>query len=226
MFVVLARTAVLYLLIIVGLRLLGKRQLGELEPAELTLSLIIADLASVPMQDNGIPLLTGLIPIAVLLCLATILSVLSARSVRFRALLCGKPCVIIANGQVQVDALRRTRLTVNELLEALRIQGYVDLREVKFAVLETNGQLSVLPYAAQKPATAGQMKAQIQDFGLPAILISDGRLLAKNLAAQGRSEKWLSRQLAVYGLTSPSQVFLFTADELGNTCCVPMEGAR
>ena len=226
LFVVLARTAVLYLLIIVGLRLLGKRQLGELEPAELTLSLIIADLASVPMQDNGIPLLTGFIPIAVLLCLATILSVLSARSVRFRALLCGKPCVIIANGQVQVDALRRTRLTVNELLEELRIQGYVDLREVKFAVLETNGQLSVLPYAAQKPATAGQMKAQIQDFGLPAILISDGRLLAKNLAAQGRSEKWLNRQLAVYGLTSPSQVFLFTADELGNTCCVPMEGTR
>lgn len=224
LFVVLVRTAVLYLLIIVGLRLLGKRQLGELEPSELTLTLIIADLASVPMQDNGIPLLTGVIPIAVLLCLSTILSFLAARSVRFRGLLCGKPCVIIANGAVQVAALRRTRLTTDELLEELRIQGYTDLREVKFAVLETNGQLSVLPYAAQKPATAGQMKLPVRDFALPVILISDGRLLRKNLTALGRSETWLRGQLAVYGLTSPRQVFLFTADALGSTCCVPMEG--
>lgn len=223
MFVVLVRTAILYLLIVAGLRLLGKRQLGELEPSELTLALLIADLASVPMQDNGIPLLTGIIPILVLLSLATILSVLSAKSIRFRALLCGKPCVIISGGRVQVDALRRTRLTVNELLEELRIQGYTDLHEVKFAVLETNGQLSVLPYAAQKPATAAQVRASVRDFGLPVVLVSDGRLLSHNLSAQGRDRQWLQMQLRIYGLDSPEQVFLFTADELGNTYCVPME---
>lgn len=226
MFIVLVRTVILYLLIVAGLRLLGKRQLGQLEPSELTLALLIADLASVPMQDNGIPLLTGVIPILVLLSLATILSVLSAKSIRFRALLCGKPCVIISNGQVQVNALRRTRLTVNELLEELRIQGYTDLHDVKFAVLETNGQLSILPYATQKPATAAQVNAPVRDFGLPVVLVSDGRLLSSNLSAQGRSTDWLQKQLRVYGLNSPEQVFLFTSDELGNTCCVPMEGVQ
>ncbi len=223
MFVVLIRTIVLYLLIIIGLRLLGKRQLGELEPAELTLALIIADLASVPMQDNGIPLLTGLIPIAVLLCLATILSVLQAKSIRFRTLLCGRPSVVISDGVVVEQELRRNRLTVDELMEELRIQGFADPRVVKFAVLETNGQLSVLPRASQMPVTAAQMELDPQETGLPVIVISDGRLLHRNLTAQGRDEKWLYRQLAVHGKTSPKQVFLLTVDQLGNTYCVPKE---
>lgn len=226
MFVVLVRTIVLYLLIIIGLRLLGKRQLGELEPAELTLALIIADLASVPMQDNGIPLLTGLIPIAVLLCLATILSVLQAKSIRFRTLLCGRPSVVVSDGMVVEQELRRNRLTVDELMEELRIQGYADLRVVKFAVLETNGQLSVLPRSSQMPVTAAQMKIDPPETGLPVIVISDGRLLQQNLTGQGRDEKWLYRQLAVHGLTSPRQVFLLTVDQLGNTYCVPKEGKQ
>lgn len=226
MFVVLIRTVVLYLFIIIGLRLLGKRQLGELEPAELTLALIIADLASVPMQDNGIPLLTGLIPIVVLLCMATILSVLTTKSVRFRHLMCGRPSVVISDGQVIEQELRRNRLTLDELLEELRIQGYADLRVVKFAVLETNGKLSVLPRASQMPVTAKQMKIKTEETGLPVIVISDGRLLERNLSAQGRDEKWLYRQLAVHGLTSPKQVFLLTVDQLGNTYCVAKEGAK
>lgn len=226
MFVVLVRTAVLYLLIVVGLRLLGKRQLGELEPTELTLALIIADLASVPMQDNGIPLLTGLIPIVILLCLATILSVLQAKSIRFRTLLCGRPSVVVADGVVSERELRRNRLTVDELLEELRIQGCADLSTIKFAVLETNGQLSVLLRAAEMPATAAQLKLKPQETGLPVIVISDGHLLPRNLAGQGRDEKWLYRQLAAQGLTSPKQVFLFTVDQLGNTYCVAKEGAQ
>lgn len=226
LFVVLIRTVVLYLFIIAGLRLLGKRQLGELEPTELTLALIIADLASVPMQDNGIPLLTGLIPIVVLLCMATILSVLSAKSVRFRHLLCGRPSVVVSDGQVVEQELRRNRLTVDELMEELRIQGYADLRVVKFAVLETNGQLSVLPRSSQMPVTAAQMKVKTEETGLPVIVISDGRLLSRNLSAQGRDEKWLYRQLAVHGLTSPKQVFLLTVDQLGNTYCVAKEGTK
>lgn len=226
MFVVLIRTVILYLLIIAGLRLLGKRQLGELEPAELTLTLIIADLASVPMQDNGIPLLTGLIPILVLLCLATILSVLSVKSIHFRSLLCGKPSIVIADGVIIERELRRNRLMVDELLEELRIQGHPDPAAIKFAVLETNGQLSVLPRADQLPVTAAQMKVKAQEAGFPVLLICDGRLLSKALAGQGRSEKWLYRQLALYGLTSPRQVFLLTVDQLGNTYCVPKEGKQ
>lgn len=224
MFVVLVRTMILYLLIIVGLRLLGKRQLGELEPSELTLALIIADLASVPMQDNGIPLLDGLIPIAVLLCMATMLSVLSAKSIRFRALLCGRPTIVISDGKILERELRKNWVTVDELLEELRIQGHPDPRQIKFAVLETNGQLSVLPLGTELPVTAGQMKVQPQPTVMPVILVSDGRLLSRNLAAQGRDTVWLRKQLAHHGLTSPRQVFLLTVDQLGNTYCVPKEG--
>lgn len=226
LFVVLIRTMVLYLLIIAGLRLLGKRQLGELEPSELTLALIIADLASVPMQDNGIPLLSGLIPIVVLLCLATILSVLSTKSIRFRALLCGKPTIVISDGTILERELRRNRLTVDELLEELRILGHPDPKQVKFAVLETNGQLSVLPMGTQMPVTAKQMKVPPEPTVMPIILISDGRLMSKNLASQGMDETWLHKELSHRGLSSPRQVFLLTVDQMGNTYCVPKEGVK
>ena len=131
MFTGLLRTIILYILIIAGVRLMGKRQVGELEPSELVLSLIIADLASVPMQDYGIPLLTGIVPILTLLSVTMILSVLTMKSVRFRALLCGKPSVVVRNGAVDQREMAKNRLTVDELLEELRIQGYTDLSVVK-----------------------------------------------------------------------------------------------
>lgn len=226
MFVVLIRTIVLYLLIVVGIRLLGKRQVGELEPSELTLALIIADLASVPMQDNGIPLLSGLIPIVVLLSVATILSVLSTKSIRFRTLLCGRPSVVVESGMVVEQELRKNRLTVDELLEELRIQGYSDLRTVRYAILETNGQLSVLPYVSEKPVTAAQMGLNPEEPGLPVILISDGRLLEENLKARGFEQVWLKKQLESHGLTSPKQAFLMTVDKAGTTYCVPKGGQQ
>ena len=226
MFVVLIRTIILYLLIIVGIRLLGKRQIGELEPSELVLALIIADLASVPMQDNGIPLLSGVIPIVTLLAVASILSVLTVRSIRFRTLLCGRPSIVVENGVVKERELRRNRFTIDELLEELRGQGYADFQAVKFAVLETNGRLSVLPYAAEKPVTAAQMGLTPEETGLPVILISDGRLLSRNLKGRGYEEIWLQKQLASHGVERPEQVFLLTVDEGGNTYCVPMEAAR
>lgn len=226
MFVVLIRTIILYLFIIVGIRLLGKHQIGQLEPSELVLTLIIADLASVPMQDNGIPLLSGLIPIVVLLCLSSILSVLCTQSIRFRTLLCGKPSIMVHNGQVLETELKKNRLTLDELMEELRIQGYADFKSIKFALLETNGQLSVLPFTAEKPATAAQMGVTTQETGLPVVLISDGRLLEHNLKGAGYEELWLEKQLAAYGLHSPRQAFLLTVDEGGNTCCVPKKEAK
>lgn len=221
MFIVLIRTIILYLSIIAGLRLLGKRQLGELEPTELTVALILADLASVPMQDNGIPLLTGLIPIVVLLCLTTALSVLSAKSVRFRTLLCGNPSVVIRSGKVVEQELRRNRLTVDELLEDLRCKGYADPSQIYYAILETNGQLSVLPYAEERPITARQMKIDSPETGLPIILISDGRVLEHNLKGAGYEKNWLLTQLSANGLSRPDQAFLLTVDECGGVYCVP-----
>ena len=142
MFTALIRTVILYILIIAGVRLMGKRQVGELEPSELVLSLLIADLASVPMQDLGIPLHAGVVPILALLSLTMILSVLTMKSIRFRTLMCGRPSIVVRDGKVDLGEMRRNRLTVDELLEELRGQGYTDLAGVKYGILETNGRLS------------------------------------------------------------------------------------
>ena len=158
-----SRTVILYLLLLVGLRLTGKRQIGELEPIELVLTMLLSDLASVPMQDFGIPLLNGLIPIVTLLCLSMLLSSLSLRSVRFRTLLCGKPTLIIRDGVLQQDAMRHNRLTLDELFEELRTQGICRLSDVKYAVLETGGQLSILPRAKVQPVTPEQLHLAVED---------------------------------------------------------------
>ena len=213
MFTGLMRTLILYILIIAGVRLMGKRQVGELEPSELVLSLIIADLASVPMQDYGIPLLTGVIPILALLCVTMILSVLTMKYVGFRAVLCGRPSVVVRNGALDQREMARNRLTVDELLEELRGQGYTDLSVVKYAILETNGKLSVLPYANQKPPTARQLKVAAEEGGLPRVVISDGRLLERNLKALGHDRPWLEVQLQKRGCKDAGEVFLMMVDE-------------
>ncbi len=215
MFTFFTRTIILYALIIAGIRLMGKRQVGELEPSELVLSLIIADLASVPMQDLGLPLYAGVVPILTLLCLAMILSVLTMKNVRFRALMCGRPSVVIRNGELEQREMRRNRMTVDELLEELRAQGYTDPSEVQYAILETNGQLSVLPYAALKPVTAQQLNLSPKEPGLPLVVISDGRLLEHNLKRLGYEQNWLTKQLKAQDCTDPSEVFLMTVDETG-----------
>ena len=153
----LIRTVILYLILIVGLRLTGKRQIGELEPIELVLTMLLSDLASVPMQNFGIPLLNGLVPIVTLLSLSMLLSWCSLHSVRFRSLVCGEPAVIIRDGKLEQAAMRRNRLTLDELLEALRAQGVTSLGDVKYAILETSGQLSVLLRTDCQPATPSQL---------------------------------------------------------------------
>ena len=213
MFTGLTRTVILYILIIAGVRLMGKRQVGELEPSELVLSLIIADLASVPMQDYGIPLLTGIVPILTLLSLTMILSVLTMKSVRFRAVLCGRPSIIVQNGAINQQEMDKTRLTVDELLEELRCKGYTDLSQIKYAILETNGQLSVLPYANQKPPTAQDMKLSVEEGGLPRVVVSDGRLMEHNLKSLGHDRPWLDTQLAQRGCRDLKTVFLMLVDE-------------
>ncbi len=215
------RTIILYFLIMVGLRLMGKRQIGELEPSELVLTMMISDLATVPMQDFGIPLLAGVIPILTLLAISMLLSQISLRNLRFRAAVCGTPSVLIRNGELQQDAMRRNRFTLDELLEELRGQGISNLAEVKYAVLENSGQLSVLPWAAQKPPTAAQLGLETKDdVTLPVILINDGRVLTKNLALCGKDNTWLDKALRKEKLSSPREVFLMTLDEQGQVLCV------
>ena len=211
MITALCRTVILYFLIMLGLRLMGKRQIGELEPSELVLTMMISDLATVPMQDFGIPLLAGVIPILTLLSLSLLLSQLSLLNLRFRELMCGTPTVLIRSGHLQQAAMRENRYTLDELLEQLR-----------YAVLENSGQLSVLPWARQKPPTAEELGFHPAEGTLPVILINDGRVLQKNLRRCGRDEAWLQSVLKREKHTA-GEIFLLTVDENGKTLCIPKE---
>lgn len=225
MVIALVRTIILYFVIIVGIRLMGKRQIGQLEPSELVLSLLIADLAAVPMQDFSIPLIMGVIPILTLLCLSTILSVLTVRSIRFRALLCSRPSIVIQEGKVLYREMVKNRFTVDELMEELRVAGVTDLSAVKYAILETTGRISVLPYPEEAPVTAKQMGISPQSPGLPLIIISDGRVLSHNMKTRNLSMDWLHRQLQLRGIAQTRQVFLLTVDEEGRVYFVLKEEA-
>lgn len=222
MVIAFTRTIILYLLIIAGIRLMGKRQVGELEPSELVLDLIIADLAAVPMQDFGIPLLAGVIPILTLLCVTMILSVLTMKSIKFRALICGRPSIVIENGQINLREMRKNRFTVDELNEELRMLGVTDFSTVKYAILETNGRLSVIPFANQKAVTAEQMNLFPEDVGLPAVIINDGRLLEHNLKVRGLNEGWLAKQLKSHNVHRVQDVYLLSVDEKNRVYFVPM----
>lgn len=221
------RTIILYLILIIGLRLTGKRQIGELEPIELVLTMLLSDLASVPMQDFGIPLLNGLVPIITLLSLSTLFSYFSMRSMRFRSLVCGEPAIIIREGKLLQDVMRHNRLTLDELLEELRSQGISDLDDVKYAVLETSGQLSVLLRSDRQPVTAQQLSHEVKDdVFLPTVIINDGRLLRSNLKEIGLDEAWLRQQLSTQHLSDTRDVFLLSVDPSGKVVCLPKENTR
>ena len=221
------RTLLLYFVIIIGIRVMGKRQIGELEPIELVLMLLISDLAAVPMQDFGIPLLNGVLPIVTLLSLSMLLSFFSMHSIRFHRLVCGNPTTLIQDGVIRQDALRRNRFTLDELLEGLRVQGVTDLETVKYAVLETNGQLSVLLYPDDAPATPRQLGRPVKDdVFIPVVLVNDGRVLKTGLRDRGLDTAWLDKKLREHGFRSAREVLLMTVDGAGKVLCVGKDGAR
>ena len=158
--------------------------------------------------------------------LSLLLSQLSLRSLRLRALICGTPVILIRNGQLQQDAMRKNRYTIDELMEELREQGISRIEDVKYAVLENSGQLSVFPWTAQQPPTAQQLGLDLEDdVTLPVVLINDGRVIRRNLTICGRDENWLRKQLSREKVSSPREVFLLTLDEQGQVFCVRKEPA-
>ena len=208
------RAVILYLALILAVRLMGKRQIGEMEPTEFVVAILIADLASVPMQDEGIPLLSGLIPILVVLALELLLSVLVYRSVPLRRFFCGKPVILMENGKLRQADLKKTRVNPDELVEFLRLQGITDLSTVQYAILETNGSISALLYPKYQPASAKDAGVQASPQELPVTLISGGRLLRENLALSGRTEVWVREQLRNYNCTV-RDVYLLTVEPSG-----------
>lgn len=224
MFISFIRTVILYLVIILTLRVMGKRQLGQLEPSELVVAILISDLAAVPMQDIGIPLLSGVIPILTLLALEIIISELSMHSLRFRAFLCGKPVFIIRDGVINQNAMANNRLTVDELNEYLRESGILDISQVKYAILETDGQLSAFLYPRYDPLTAQDAGKKPQELQFPVTVLSDGRVMEENLTAVGKDLPWLRQQLNAQNITQ-SDVFLMTATQDGTTYLVKKQEA-
>ena len=208
------RTVILYSVLIAVIRLMGKRQLGEMEPMEFVVTMLLANLAAVPMQETGIPLLSGLVPILVVLSMELLLSVLVYHSVGARRLLCGKPVILMENGRLLQENLKKTRITPDELTEFLRMEGVVDLSSVKYAILETGGQISVLPYAKCKPANAKAAGVRVEDTPLPVTVISDGQVLEENLPRLGKDRGWVAEVLSGYGCTV-RDVYLLTAEPSG-----------
>ena len=187
------RTALLYLILIAVIRLMGKRQIGQMEPSEFVVTMLTANLAAIPMQDSGIPLLSGLIPILTVLGVELVLSFLSLRSIRLRKLLCGKPVILIEDGKILQENLRRTSITLDELTGHLRQKDVLDLASVQYAILETNGDLSVFPYPKFRPAAAKDAGIRASAQNLPITIVDDGRLLMENLQIAGKSTAWLHR---------------------------------
>ena len=215
MAIVLVRTLIIYFSLLLVLRLLGKRQLGEMELSEFVVAALIADLAAHPLQDMGIPLLNGLIPILVLFCCEVLIAGLSLKSIRLRSLIFGKPSLLIVHGKILQKEMYKNRFTLDELLQELRAQGITDLSTVDYGVLETNGRLSLILSPAERAVTPGQMGLICPAEGYPSIVISDGRVLEANLRHLGLDRAWLEKQLRARGVSSPRQVFLMTADESG-----------
>ncbi len=189
------RTIIIYLVLIVTVRLLGKRQIGQMEPSEFVVTMLVANLASIPMQDSGISLLSGLIPILTVLGAELVLAFLSLQSVGLRKLLCGKPVILIDNGKILLENLRKTRVTLDELTGHLREKDVLDLQAVQYAILETNGNLSVFPYPKEKPASAKDAGIPTRKQYLPYTIVSDGSVIKENLKKAKKDEKWLEKIL-------------------------------
>lgn len=189
------RTLVLYLVLILVIRLMGKRQIGEMEPTEFVVTMLVANLASIPMQDGGIPLFSGLVPILTVLGVELILSWLTLRSTRARQILCGKPVLLIQEGVILQSRLRQTRITLDELMGHLRSKDVLDVRSVQYAILETDGTLSVFPYPEKKPASAQDAGLAVKSRALPITLIEDGTVLTQNLRLAGKDDVWLHQEL-------------------------------
>lgn len=205
------RTILLYAVLIGSIRLMGKRQVGEMEPAEFVVTMLLANLAAGPMQEGALPLLSAVIPILTVLAAELALAALSMKSQWVSRFLCGKPTILIADGQIDQRALACNRMSMDELAEQLREKDVFDLGAVKYAILETDGELSVMLYPDRKPATAKAQGIVPEAAELPCTIVTDGRLNKGNLALSGHDRAWLDRELRLRRLTV-RELFLLTVD--------------
>ena len=223
MAVPLLRTLILYCAVIAAVRLMGKRQIGELDPSELVVTILVSDLAAVPMQDLGIPMVAGLIPMATLIVLEILLSFLALKSRLFRRLINGQPAIIIRGGQLDIKKLRQMRLTTDEVIETLRKQNVSSVSDVKYGVIEPDGSLSVVLKQPQQQVTAEMLGLTPKDTGLPLVVVSDGKLVSRSLQLLHLDPRDIENRLKNQSIAL-SDVFLMTLDDCGNTFLQRKEG--
>ncbi len=223
MLVVFIRTLILYIVVIIAMRIMGKRQIGQLQPFELAVAIMISELASVPMQNTGIPLVNGIIPILTMLTAQILISFISLKSYKARNIICGRPSILISSGKINEQVFRKELYTLTDFLEQLRSKDIYDIADVEFAILETNGQLSVVPKAAKRNLTPEDMNLSVKYEAPATDLIIDGELVSSNLKKTGLSKEVLEMELKKIGIRSIKEVFFASIDSDGKLFCQSKE---
>lgn len=222
MLITFVRAIVLYVVVLIVMRFMGKREIGQLQPFELAISIMIADLASIPMTDTGIPISNGIIPILGLLVMHLLISVINLKSLKAREIICGKPSILVYRGKIDEKVLKKERFTINELQERLRGKNVINLGDVEYAILETSGEVTVI----QKPEKRNTIPEDfniIPDYeGIPYDLVVDGNIMEKNLKSIGKDYKWLEKQVEKFHMR-PEDALVVTLDGKGQIFCQKKE---
>ncbi len=218
MLITLIRTIFLYILVLIVMRLMGKREIGQLQPFELAISIMIADLASIPMTDTGIPISNGIIPILGLLVMHLLISLINMTSMKAREVLCGKPSILIYRGKIDEKVLKKERFTLNELQERLRGNGVVNLGDVEYAILETSGQVTVIQKPNKRTTIPEDFNIEPDYEGIPYDLVVDGIIMRNNLKQIGKDENWLKKQVQKFNI-KPEDALIVTYDGKGQIFC-------
>ncbi len=212
MLIVFFRAIILYIVIVFCIRLMGKKQIGELQPSELVVTILLSNIATLPIEDINIPVLMGLVPIFTIVCLDVFLSYLSLCSRKFRRIICGSPKIIISDGKLDQQILRKLRFTVDDLMEALRTQSVFDISEVQLAVVETTGQISVFVKKENQPATPQDLKLNVKNDNPPQLIVDDGEIVEPALSSLGIDKNWVEKTLKSEGCPI-KQAFIMTCDK-------------
>ncbi len=214
MLIIFFRAIVLYILVLIVMRLMGKREIGQLQPFELAIAIMIADLASIPMTDTGVPISNGIVPILGLLFMHLLISIINLKSMKAREIICGKPRILIYRGKIDENALKKERFTLNELQERLRDKNIVNIFDVEYAILETSGQISVIEKSNKRYTIPEDFGITPEYEGIPYDLVVDGKVMTKNLKKLKKDYKWLESEVLKFGYR-PDQALLVTIDGKG-----------
>ena len=212
------RAIVLYLVVLIVMRLMGKREIGQLQPFELAISIMIADLASIPMTETGIPITRGIIPILGLLVMHLLISLINLKSVKAREIICGKPRILIYRGKIDEKALIKERFTINELEERLRGNGVASVGDVEYAILETSGDITVIQKPNKRTTIPEDFNIMPEYEGIPYDLVVDGKIMNKNLKKIGKDYNWLQKEVGKFKIR-PEEALLVTFDGKGQIFC-------